>query len=432
MTDIALCLNNFNDAKTLLSIFPASDKYEFTSKKVFRLKSHVICSCGCKMVHNGYNYAQKKGFGKVRLGKQLCKHCWKEHQEEKKWWKNLLKQWYDTLKSLLLILRDADVGWEVISKIMQYLIPISKDTAHSLFNQRVEQFCYEQQNYVIVNYDEQHPKKGRCQKFRLTLLNYNTRNPIADSLFDSKDKETIIEFLRANLDISKKLIVIVDCDQRYPEIFKEIWGNKLILQKCLLHLNKLVVKDSGKARTLRRQHDLYLLLNIFYNRKAELKVLERLLKKLQRQNFASDEEKKEWEATAVAKFKEKVKLFEHQRRREKRNLKQRKEWKARDLFNQLWQQRNLLPKKLQSRLKMIGDNWKYFTAFYRVRDCPATNNAIENFFSTSLKTHRKKQLRTDKGLINHMKLAAIKRKEGFLQPKKTLLQIFSLFKLVSD
>jgi hypothetical protein len=31
----------------------------------------------------------------------------------------------------------------------------------------------------IVHYDEQFPKKGRCQKFRLTLLDAKTKKPIA-------------------------------------------------------------------------------------------------------------------------------------------------------------------------------------------------------------------------------------------------------------
>ena len=34
------------------------------------------------MVHNGYNYARKKGFGKVRLGKQQCE-CGTVHNEDK-------------------------------------------------------------------------------------------------------------------------------------------------------------------------------------------------------------------------------------------------------------------------------------------------------------------------------------------------------------
>jgi len=81
---------------------------------------------------------------------------------------------------------------------------------------------------------------------------------------------------------------------------------------------------------------------------------------------------------------------------------------------------------------MIKENWKYFTAFYKIKNCPATNNAVENYYSTSLKTHRKKQLRTDKGILHHMKLSAIKRIEGFAKPRKTLLEIYGLIKLITS
>ena len=70
------------------------------------------------------------------------------------------------------------------------------------------------------------------------------------------------------------------------------------------------------------------------------------------------------------------------------------------------------------------------TAFYKVEGCPATNNAVENYYSTSLKKHRKNQLRTDKGIINHMKLSALKRVYNFSQPKRTLLDIYGLITLI--
>jgi hypothetical protein len=88
-----------------------------------------------------------------------------------------------------------------------------------------------------------------------------------------------------------------------------------------------------------------------------------------------------------------VKKLENSRRREKKNLPQRPLWKAKQLFAELLKQKQLFPKKVKDRLKMIKKNWKFFTAFYAVKDCPATNNAIENFFSTSLKTPKRQFLK---------------------------------------
>ena len=187
MTEIHLNLNNFLDFEQLLRLFPESNKYEFTSKKVFRLKERITSKAGYKMVHNGYDYARKNGFGKVRIGKQICPVTGEQHHEDKGFWKKLLSDWKETITSLLLVLRDSDVSWKVISKIMNYLLPCSKDKARYLFNERIEQFNYPQDNYLIVNYDEQHPKRGRTQKFRLTLLNYKTEAPISEGLFDNKN-----------------------------------------------------------------------------------------------------------------------------------------------------------------------------------------------------------------------------------------------------
>jgi hypothetical protein len=55
-----------------------------------------------------------------------------------------------------------------------------------------------------------------------------------------------------------------------------------------------------------------------------------------------------------------------------------------------------------------------------VNGAPATNNPIENYYSTSLKTHRKKQLR-EKGIKNQLKLSAMKRAGMLKKPEKTLL-----------
>lgn len=432
MTEIHLNLNNFLDFKALLNLFPASNQYEFTSKKVFRRRIHVICSCGCEMVHNGYDFVRKKGFGKAKVGKQVCPACGKQHHEDKGFWKNLLSQWTETATAFIMTLRKSDVAWEVVSEAMRFILPCSKDKARYLFNNRIDQFEYPQDKFLIVNYYEQHPKRGRIQKFRLILLNYETGVPIAEELFDNKNEETIEEFLKKYLDTEKELVVITDCDRRYPAIFKKLWGKKVIHQKCLLHLNKLVVADFGKNTTLLNEYNKYLILDIFYNRKKELKFLEKLLKKQEKKRFESAKDKTDWVKEAKQKFRDYVKDLENARRRKGKNLTQRKLCSAIKNFEKLLEQKLLFPKNARKRLEMIKENWKYFTAFYHVKGCPATNNKIENYYSTSLKTHRKKQLRTDRGIINHMKLSALKRIEDFSKPKKTLLEIYGLITLISN
>jgi hypothetical protein len=422
MTEIHLNLNNFNDFGNLLALFPASDEYIFSEKQVFKAKNQHICSCGTKMVFNGHNFVRKKGFGKVRVGKQICPKCNKQYHEDKFFFKNILGKWLKNIADLVMHLRGHEVSWEGISETMNFLIPKSGESLRKLFNKNIEQFEYEQENYTIVNYDEQHPKSGRSQKYRLTLLNYKTGNVIADELFEDKSDITIELFLRNNLDTTKKLVVITDCDRRYPEIFRLIWGKNLVHQKCLLHLNKLVANDFGKNKSLQDMYNKYLLLNIFYNRERELKYLERVILHSKENGFDWKEERKNFYLF--------VRKGENRRRKKGKNLVQRKLWKAKELFDLLLNEIHLFPKNSQKRILMIRDNWKYFTAFYGVKSCPATNNAIENFYSTSLKTDRKKQFRSDLGILNQMKIAAKKRKESFCRPKETLLEIYGLFRLI--
>jgi len=425
MTEIYLNLNNFTDSKPLLTLFPVSNDYEFTAKKIFRSKKRVVC-CGQECVHDGFDFVRKKSFGKAKVGKQICKICGKQHHEDKSFWKKLLGLWQETITSLILTLRDSHVAWEVIQKVMGFIIPFGKTKAINLFNNTIEQFKYPQDNFLIVNYDEQHPKSGRIQKFRLTLLNYKTRVPIAEELFDNKNDETIEFFLRKHLDTEKEIVIITDCDRRYPAIFKKIWGSKIIHQKCLLHLNKLVVNDFGKNISLQNLHNLYLMLNIFYNRDKEIRFIERLLRKFEKKIFSNASEKKDWTKEQKSKFYDYLKTLENKRRSEHKNLTQRSLPQAEKVLAELWQQKNFFPKNSKKRLEMIRANWNYFTAFYQVESCPATNNAVENYYSTSLKTHSKKQLRTNKGIINHMKLSALKRIQNFSTPKQTLLQIYGL------
>lgn len=431
MTEICLNLNNFLDFKQILALFPASNDYEFTGKKVFRSKKRIIC-CGQECVHDGYDFIRKKGFGKAKVGKQKCQICGKQHHEDKNFWKNLLEQWKELTTNFIMMLRDSHVSWDVASKVMRFILPCSKGKAMYLFNEKIEQFEYSQDNFLIINYDEQHPKKGRTQRFRLTLLNYKTRTPIADELFDSKDDVTIEAFLRKHLDTEKEIVIITDCDRRYPAIFQKIWGKKVIHQKCLLHLNKLVVNDFGRNISLQNIHHLYLILNIFYNRKKEIRFIERILKKIDRKKFMTATQKNDWSKKQKAKFFEHVRNLEKERRRQGKNLLQRSLRQAEKVVTLLWQQINLFPKQARKRLEMIKENWESFTAFYKIEGCPATNNAIENYYSTSLKTHRKKQMRSDKGIVNQMKLSALKRIEGFPAPKRTFLEIYGLIGLIAS
>jgi len=383
------------------------------------------------MVHNGYDYARKRGFGRVKVGKQLCRKCGLQHHEDKRFWKNLLMQWQETLCSFVMMLRDSNVAWKVIEKITGFLVPCSKDTVRKLFNDKVDPYAYTNEDVAIVHYDEQHPKKGRTKRFRLTLLDHKTRRPIADGLFEDKEVGTIEKFLRTHLDVTKPIVIITDGDEKYPSIFQRIWGRNFVHQKCLMHLNKLIVKEYGRNPSLQDEFNKYCMLNIFYNREKELEFLQAQLKKYHDLKFMSKKDEFTWLKAAKKAFFEYLRKLENERRRQKVNLPIRSIESSKRKFEELWTLRFLFPKYARARLEKIQADWECFTAFHRVPGCPATNNAVENFYSASLETHRKKQLRTDRGLINQMKLAALKRAGALAVQHNSFHVLFAKMQLIT-
>jgi hypothetical protein len=115
------------------------------------------------------------------------------------------------------------------------------------------------------------------------------------------------------------------------------------------------------------------------------------------------------------------------RRRKKENLEQRSYTGALEILNGLMAELETFERPVQKRLRKIEKNWARFTAFYFVNGAPATNNLLENYYSTSLKTHRKKQLRTDRGIENQMKLSAMTRAGLLDRCERTLLDVFLMF-----
>jgi hypothetical protein len=427
MEIIHTTLKNFSVFNEILELFSHAKGYEYSKKGVIRAINKPCCpNCGTSCSRNGWDPITRKNLMTLKIGRFRCPCCGYEIKKDLSLFTKILDEWYKTLSDLFLKLSDRDVALRVISELMNFLAPMSKDTVLRKICSAIKQLVIPevQSKYQIVHYDEQHPKKGRQQYYRLTLICAITGKVIADKLYDNKDSKTVKEFLSSHLDTTKELIIITDGCPWYPELFKELWGNKVKHQMCILHLNKLIVGDCGKLPSIQEMYNTYLLLNIFYNREKELEFLQVLLSE-EKQNSSDDN----WLKRARKRFNNFVRSLEKMRRRDKVNHKLRTFNDAKVHFNKLMNERNLLPKSLQKRLKYIKKFWKEFTLFYEV-DCPHTNNIIENYFSTSLKTHRKKQFRTKDGLERKMKLSVFKRNVGFSNPVRTFLEWGKIFWIV--
>ena len=82
----------------------------------------------------------------------------------------------------------------------------------------------------------------------------------------------------AQLDPTKQAFIVTDFYSSYPVVFGDFFGENLVHQLCLLHLNKLIVGDFPENGTIEQELMKYLLLNILYNRDAEIEVLEGMAK----------------------------------------------------------------------------------------------------------------------------------------------------------
>ncbi|AKB36445.1 Mobile element protein [Methanosarcina siciliae C2J] len=278
----------------------------------------------------------------------------------------------------------------------------------------------------MVHYDEQHPKEGRCQKYRLTLLDAKAQRTIADELFKDKSPETIKKFLQKNLDVSEPVFIVTDFDKRYPDILKEIFRDKLVHQYCLMHLNKLIVNDFPKNTTIEQELLKYRLLNIFYNRKNEIKFLEEL--QSEELNVINNKEKhQEWSKKAKKEFNQYRHKLKLEIRRKKKNLPLNSLEKAKYNFDRLMENIRTYDEKVQKRLWMINKHWLNLTLFHYLPGAPATNNPIESYYSKSLKTDNKKQFRTEKGIENQIKLTQMRRLNLLKKPQKSFMELFRLF-----
>ncbi len=90
-------------------------------------------------------------------------------------------------------------------------------------------------------------------------------------------------------------------------------------QYCLLHLNKLIVKDFPKNTTMAQELLKYRLLNIFYNREKEIEML-RQLEAEEREIIQNEEVYKAWKKKAKNEFYRFVHELELERRRKEENI----------------------------------------------------------------------------------------------------------------
>ena len=324
------------------------------------------------------------------------------------------------------VLGNHHVSYEGIKDVLALIYPRSRETIRKQFNREIDGAeLPEVKDVLWVHYDEQHPKNGRCQKFRLTLLDVVSKQPIADELFDDKSTLTIEKFLATHLDPEKPIFIVTDHCGNYPGIFDRFFLNGYHHQLCLLHLDKLIVNDFPRNCSLEQEYLKYRLLNIFYDRTKEVQYLKRLVRKDTKKKGKTGYNK--WRKQAKKCFRDHLHKWENRRRRRKETMKMRVYNGSVQVFNSLIDEYDDLPTYVQKRLDMISKHWKKLMMFHNFKDAPATNNPIENYYSCSLKTHQKRQYTSDEGIEWQMKLSRLKRAGLLKYEGRSLFELFRRF-----
>jgi len=185
MTILNCTLLNFAHAGILYPIFENySNDFEYTTDGIFRRVVPPNCpECDIMMNRNGYNEYCKKKLGSVKIGRYICPICKKPLEEARDFWEQLKTNFFNAINNIYQCLRTQNVSYQGASAVMEHIFPRGKDTIHNDFTNSVESaYIPPIEDIQIVHYDEQHPKMGRTQKFRLTLLDGVTGRPIADDM----------------------------------------------------------------------------------------------------------------------------------------------------------------------------------------------------------------------------------------------------------
>jgi len=374
-----------------------------------------------------------------RKGQQYCPICERTIQVENSWIDEITESINQFLSSQIISLSEYLSEEEIVTHLNSTMgIKISKSKVHEVINTSNKEFENINFDYEVTDgfygYDEQFIKIDGKRAYRIVFYDLTSNKIIYEKIHYKFSKKILIEILEEVFPDTKPKGFVVDMRVEYPNAFKSVFGKKIRIQFCVFHLNKLIVKEYGDSLkigknikwTLTDKYNLYSLLNIFYDRSFELKILKNMMKHLENFKMKITEEKVQFYAdkykitlkTYENKRSEVIKIIEKKllksfrtilhdkrllRRRKKVTLKVRTKDSANKIFEDIKQKKQYFPEKIQKRIERIEKNFEFFTA----SDGEVlTNNRLEGFFGATLKKFRKK---SRKSLISFSALLKRKR-----------------------
>ena len=412
MISISTTLQNFSIIRPLTTLFDGvSTSYEYSETGVLRYSEKPQCAdCGATMNQNGYNVITKRHIGSIKVEKYLCPICNAVHHTDISFWSEQKRAIKELMGELLMCLKNGGNSYRRMAQISNFILPFEKSSLYTQFSDIVEITEFSpsiaSENIAILNFDEEYLKISGKWRYRLTLLNYETKVPIAEKVVKNLTNDTISDFIKTNFNPEPydKIFVVTDLKPGYKEILETLFGDKLIHQYCLFHLYQLICKEFSKSSSISELLLQYKLMNIFYDYSAEVEQIKKMVQEEKSLNNLEGKELKSW---TIEKKKELYLDFSDFR--DENSNKLREPIDAYCQMLEVYEEYDDMPSNIQKRVDMIDKLILNFLAYRSIPDAPATNNAIEGYFSHTTNPILKRQMKTIKGAENSIKSYAIER-----------------------
>src|SRR3989338_1145674 len=426
MIEYNLKLNNifgYEFAQPKIKNMPAVKKFSISSTgKFYELDPLCPCCNSARIVHNGNDKYKSKIIKElgiiIKRGKLLCKKCnhtWTVHYEEAELF---IQQYKQLITNTIFELCTLDVP---LNKIAQYILTtfsrnISREWVRKIYINSAKEIEQKkvQKTSGIFHYDEQYLKVNGRKQVRIVVIDSVTKKVLFDETADDNRIETLQDKLGMKMLPYKKEVFIVDLALGYPKMLKDLYPGVKI-QFCLFHLNKLILKDFEGSRKLNKYgrkelplielYNQYLLLNLFFNREAELNFLKRQLRKLDENRFIQEEGLISfYEMRLISEFSEFRMCLKKNRRKHLKYLLKNSKEETLMLLEKFEIEIFLYPKSVRKRIRMIRKNIDFLTLFQENPLVPPTNNVLEQYYSATLQKTEKKRFRCGESLDLKLKI----------------------------
>jgi len=419
--------------------------------------------CGSICNYNGSNksgsIASRSIDAFFKKGQQYCKKCDKTIMVENEFIDAMIRDSNQFIESNVISLREKCMSYPHISQHLSevYGIPIDSETVRHICENRLNEWDDLDPEIIVsggfYGYDEQHIKICGKNALRIVIIDYANSNVIYEQKHDTLTQEILADILKSVFGDKIPKGFVFDMAPMYPCVFKNVFGNKIKLQYCIFHLNKMILKEYRECLKVGKKikwsvvHylNLYSIFNIFYNREQELEILKKFQKMLNaykeclikienidgleseisfpRKCKTTDDKiaylVRQYEKKLMAAFRKHLHDDKLRRKRNKETLVVRTKEDAKKHLENVIRVSNLYPKKIAARVQKIEDNFELFTGSDGEY---LTNNIMEGFFGSTLNGPAKKGFHSDEALdiffkFRRLRKGAIKLFEQFSIPR---------------